>query len=202
MHFLSMLIVNADSKKEARAAARDFIEQYQNHVYDWYVIGGRWSGYLTRRKLDQETYEKFSKEFQEKKLGWTNAENLECKQRKLSHELFMKYFPDFKGEIPVYRDVYNQDGSSDDVMPLSECVDIVKEAVEEFNLIYPQIVEEAKKQILDTGTIERYTAWKLGKYAYEDTYTASHLVFDIQSYTVSVPKNYNGCYVVVVDLHN
>lgn len=47
MHFLSFLIVKADSREEAVRRARNFLEEYQNHIYDWYVIGGRWSGFFT-----------------------------------------------------------------------------------------------------------------------------------------------------------
>jgi len=36
--------VEADSSQEAIQAAESFLEAYENHAYDWYVIGGRWSG--------------------------------------------------------------------------------------------------------------------------------------------------------------
>jgi len=44
MHYVSFLAVEADTSQEAIQAAESFLESYENHAYDWYVIGGRWSG--------------------------------------------------------------------------------------------------------------------------------------------------------------
>lgn len=42
MHYLHLIIVKADSKKDAISQVESFLEHYQDHVYDWYEIGGRW----------------------------------------------------------------------------------------------------------------------------------------------------------------
>lgn len=44
MHYVSFLAVEADNQEQALAAAHAFMEGYENHAYDWYVVGGRWSG--------------------------------------------------------------------------------------------------------------------------------------------------------------
>lgn len=44
MHFLTFLAVEADDSSEAIAAGEAFLEPYQDVAYDWYVVGGRWSG--------------------------------------------------------------------------------------------------------------------------------------------------------------
>lgn len=44
MHYLSCLAVEADTAREAIGAAEAFLENYHETAYDWYVIGGRWSG--------------------------------------------------------------------------------------------------------------------------------------------------------------
>jgi hypothetical protein len=202
MHFLSFLIVKADSREEAVRKARNFLEQYQDQVWDWYVIGGRWSGFFTQRRLDQATYEKFLEEFRENGLGMISKDNPECKQRKRSHELFMKYFPNFEGDIPVYRDPYLDDGYSDDVVPLGCCEEIIQKYIDPFHLRYGELVERAKKEIESDGTISRSTAWELGRYAYDDNYSTDHTVFNVEDYSVSIPDNPEGYYVVTVDLHS
>jgi hypothetical protein len=202
MHFLSFLIVKADSREEAVRRARDFLEEYQNQVWDWYVIGGRWSGYITQSNLDQATYEKFLKEFRENALGFISKDNPECKQRKRAHELFMKYFPNFEGDIPIYRDPYLHDGYLDDVVPLGCCEEIIQKFIDDFHSRYEKLVEKAKKEIESDGTIDRITAWRLGRYSYDDSYSTDHTVFNVEDYSVSIPDNPEGYYVVTVDLHN
>ena len=202
MHFLSFLIVKADSREEAVRRARDFLEEYLNQVWDWYVIGGRWSGYITQSNLDQATYEKFSKEFRENALGLISKDNPECKQRKRAHELFMKYFPNFEGDIPIYRDPYLHDGYLDDVVPLGCCEEIIQKFIDDFHSRYGKLVEKAKKEIESDGTINRITAWELGRYSYDDSYSTDHTVFNVENYSVSIPDNPEGYYVVTVDLHN
>jgi len=202
MHFLSFLIVKADSREEAIGRARDFLEKYQNQVWDWYVIGGRWSGYITQSNLDQATYEQFSKEFRENALGFISKDNPECKQRKRAHELFMKYFPNFEGDIPIYRDPYLHDGYLDDVVPLGCCEEIIQKFIDDFHSRYGKLVEKAKKEIESDGTINRITAWELGRYSYDDSYSTDHTVFNVENYSVSIPDNPEGYYVVTVDLHN
>jgi hypothetical protein len=44
MHSLSIIAVEADDETGARAEVESFLEQYQDHVWDWYTIGGRWDG--------------------------------------------------------------------------------------------------------------------------------------------------------------
>lgn len=202
MHFLSFLIVKADSREEAIGRARDFLEEYQNQVWDWYVIGGRWSGYITQSNLDQATYEQFLKEFRENALGFISKDNPECKQRKRAHELFMKYFPNFEGDIPIYRDPYLHDGYLDDVVPLGCCEEIIQKFIDDFHSRYEKLVEIAKKEIESDGTINRNTAWRLGRYSYDDSYSTDHTVFNVENYSVSIPDNPEGYYVVTVDLHN
>jgi hypothetical protein len=75
--------------------------------WDWYEVGGRWSGDYTEWSLDKEKLKKFFKEFDKQELGWeNNTDKKPAIQRKKSYILFKKYFPEFKGKeemIPVWR---------------------------------------------------------------------------------------------------
>lgn len=46
MHILHLLAVEADDAAEAVAAAEEFLDPYADEVFDWYQVGGRWSGTL------------------------------------------------------------------------------------------------------------------------------------------------------------
>lgn len=129
MHHKLFVLTNKDNAKTSKEA-RDYVyNQLENDVSfvgeggrfsspiaDWFVIGGRWSGAITQLFLDQDKLGEFWKEFEKQQLGWTNnTDKLKEDQQKKSQELFMTYFPNFKGEIPIWRDAgYIHEGYEDD----------------------------------------------------------------------------------------
>jgi len=46
MHYLHVLAVEAETADDAVAQAEAFLASYQDQVWDWYEVGGRWDGYL------------------------------------------------------------------------------------------------------------------------------------------------------------
>lgn len=88
--------------------------------WDWFVVGGCWSGEKLMAKLDPNKVKAFSAEFEKRGYGWTSMEHPEEERRRDTHKLFMKYFPNFKGEIPVYRDQYKEGGGEGDICKVSE----------------------------------------------------------------------------------
>lgn len=89
---------------------------FASGVCDWFVIGGRWSGELTNAKLDQKKIKKVNEEFEEEYGWWVGGKTgVDEKKRKLQYEsVFNQYFPNFKGELPAWRDHYQQLGYEDD----------------------------------------------------------------------------------------
>ena len=126
MLFVTFNRDEAKNSEEARKYAYDFLlgdtgflnpegSRFNTSIADWFVIGGRWSGHLTEQLLDQEQLRKYWDEFNRQEL--TNILNTKAEiQREKAHKLFMEYFPDFKGEIPVYRNLYIGNGYPDDAM--------------------------------------------------------------------------------------
>lgn len=112
--FLTFSKNDAENSEDARDLATDFLnfngfvgndKKYSSGVADWFVIGGRWSGELTRIHLDKEKLKACNKEFEEK-YGWfLGGENgvTETQRRKEYQEVFKKYFPDFRGMIAKFR---------------------------------------------------------------------------------------------------
>lgn len=94
-------------------------EDSRHSFWDWYVIGGRWSGEHTQwvlKKRYPEQYEKFWKEFEKNELGWVSKTKSEASQKARAVELFKKTFPKWKGPLIVGRDIYHKEGMSDDIM--------------------------------------------------------------------------------------
>lgn len=44
MHYVSFLAVQASNRDEAFSEVSAFLEHHEGSAYDWYAIGGRWSG--------------------------------------------------------------------------------------------------------------------------------------------------------------
>ena len=105
---------------------------------DWFVTGGRWSGELAIRRLNQKKIDKFRKAF-DKKYGWyTNVEIKANMRQQQSKNLFREYFPNFKGEHPFWRYNYEPQGFEDDAQIVDE--KLYKECLKHFEGQY--IVEE------------------------------------------------------------
>ena len=88
--------------------------------WDWFVIGGRWSGEKLLAKLDKDRLKAFWVEFKKRGYGWPSAEHSDEERRRDSQALFMEFFPDFKGEIPVWRDQYKREGGEGDVAKVED----------------------------------------------------------------------------------
>jgi len=120
-----------DTSLEARQAAESLLELHNfvgggglfaSPPADWFVIGGRWSGFLQVLRYDPHNkWDAFWKEFYDRKLDW-RGEGFPPgnKQTERAEELFRQFFPDFEGEPPIYRDPYRSLGYEDDAQVLDE----------------------------------------------------------------------------------
>jgi len=140
MHSRLIALVNRNSnessldarrKVEARLIQEGFAPEgglFVSPPVDWFVIGGRWSGELTRARLHQEKLKAFWEEFERLELGWVSRDKPEEEQRAKAMELFRRFFPDFEGEPPVWRDSYAHSGFEDDAQVLDEALfDFIRE---------------------------------------------------------------------------
>lgn len=135
MHYRLFVLTdqkNARTSKEARDYVYNELSndnsfvgdggRFSSPIADWFVIGGRWSGALTQLLLNQKKLKAFWKEFEKQQLGWTNNTDKKTEhQQKKSQELFIQYFPNFKGEIPIWRDAgYIHEGYEDDAQLINK----------------------------------------------------------------------------------
>lgn len=86
--------------------------------WDWYVIGGRWSGLLARLRFDASKWPEYWKQFEERELGYVGEDKPEKEQRQKAFDLFREIFNFSEHElpnerIPILRDRYDGDQSDD-----------------------------------------------------------------------------------------
>jgi len=174
---------NAKTSEKAREYVRNFLdnegfcgEGFFNSSYaDWFVIGGRWSGDLTEALLDKEKVKKFWKEFEDKKFGYVGIDKNDKednKTRKKGQALFRRYFPDFTGRLPIYRDTYNELGFDDDAKIVNE-------------KLFDSLLKDCE-----------------GADRAENGEWGGLTAVDIEADTISKENTINKKWVVVVDYHN
>ena len=92
--------------------------------YDWYVIGGRWSGEHTlwslKKKFGARKINKINDEFDSKFGWWTNKDNSNELRAKQYEEVFRKHISkeQYDGPMIAWRDNYKEDGYKDDIIAL------------------------------------------------------------------------------------
>jgi hypothetical protein len=134
MHYRFFVTFNQDGAETSAAARRHVSNaliaegfagqegRWSAGLADWFVIGGRWSGELTRAWLGKEKVEKVEKEFEEKHGWWIGGQEqmTEEQRREQMKDIFDREFPDFTGEMPYWRNQYEAYGYEDDAMILTQ----------------------------------------------------------------------------------
>jgi len=207
MHKGIILLVEAKNKEHARSEAEKFLEPYgDGDVWDWYAVGGRWSGTLNKN------HNKFNKMVQKKyplKKGDYGR----------SYQWIEEHLDEFKkmweslGETsknPYARDMFiskDYDRTfDDDIMPLKDSLSIVKEWTQD-------PVKEGKKELV------RAKKWLNGESAKDDWDMYGYVVkragemfsqsfsFDTNVYNTvdgdfSIPTDVYKYFAVMIDIHN
>jgi len=94
--------------------------------YDWYVIGGRWSGehtlWLLKKRFGARKINRINDEFDKKYGWWTNNKNPRELRQKQYAEIFGKHISaeEYCGMMPEWRDTYKDDGYSDDIIEVKK----------------------------------------------------------------------------------
>jgi hypothetical protein len=81
---------------------------------DYYTIGGRWSGQLSKERLDMGERKEFEK-LMEIKYKWAYDNN-----KKEAIEIFHKIFPEYAGKCPYFRDRFHDGIFEDDAQIVDE----------------------------------------------------------------------------------
>ncbi len=218
-----ILLVNADSKEEAIEKTSDFLEIYgDGDVWDWYTIGGRWSGTLNSKKNE------FYKKVEELNIPITYYSEIEEKENQIKLQKVWKEL----GETslnPILRDSFKhsqfsnnkfhlkegidyikeleKEEYSDDILPLKDCINIVKDWKQD-GIESGKKEEERAKEWITGENIDNpnyhmygYCLKKAGE-LYAEDFCFDCNVFNIDSDNYSIPENIDGYYAVMIDMHN
>lgn len=204
MHKGVILLTKASDREEAIDNVESFLESYgDGDVWDWYQIGGRWSNTLASKDKKEEWGNIIKTFLKQEEWGISqqeinnNAVRLQEEWEKLG----------LKGRNP-YSDHYSlpKDGDEYDILPLSECIDVVKEWVkdrkEEMAAVWGKMIE-AKKDV-EYGKYDMsgyyagvYRDLNYGNFSFECN------VFDTDNFeSETIPEEIEGWWAVMVDMHN
>ena len=199
MHKAVIILTKAgDSKYEALEKVKTFLAGYQDDVWDWYAIGGRWNNNLAPKF--EEWREKAHKEILTPIQGGGITHN----DIKKNHGKLQKLWKDLgmAGEHP-YCDNFKlpEDGNVYDVIPLKDCLHIVKDWVPN-----PAEVESKHKEDLerwkDNPDMLDYIK-KTYRQAKEGEFSFEINLYNIETNEAdTIPKNLTHYWAVMVDMHN
>jgi len=202
MHTLAILLTKATTKDEAKTNINSFMEEYgDGQVWDWFVIGGRWSGQLNKNN------QKFKDTVRERNVFEDNN-MISVKDVEDNQEVLQGIWEEL-GEFskhPYNRDSYDNRGNDEDIMHATKCEEIIKRHTRDIEKSIEskwQEILSARRRAKDkemhdsSGYLAREYADLVG-----DDFSFESTTFDVDAYTNNPPKDLTNYYAVVVDMHN
>lgn len=177
MHKGVILLVKSDDAEEARECADSFMGEYQNHVWDWYQIGGRWSGILSNYnpRTDPDNFETCPSCGGS---GCSRCENGTCLK-------WPTNWVDHPGNI----------------IPLASCIDVVNEWIESSSDPEALLEQAEEYKNSDQKFMRPYYLHRAAD-ALGQSFSSDTNVFNTESYNFSIPDDVDGWFAVMVDMHN
>jgi len=127
MHYHGEIWVpNKNGYRSQVDKALEGLTEENNGFYDWYVIGGRWSGehtlWLLKNKFGSRKIDRIHDEFDKKHGWWTNSEKSKELRAKQYEEVFRNHISEeeYNGIMPAWRDNYKEDGYEDDILAVTD----------------------------------------------------------------------------------
>jgi hypothetical protein len=201
MHKGIILLVKATDRGDAIEKVNEFMAPYgEGKVWDWFVIGGRWSNMLI-----PEDKAKVYREYADSILTTDMPGFISTKEIAIKLPLLQAKWEELglNGNCS-HVDNYSLPDTGDkyDVIPLSNCLSKVKDWVKdiptEMEAAYQKLVEAHDGKYSMLG----YYAKELYNLDYRNFYFNSN-VYDItENDAESIPEDITGYYAVMVDLHN
>ena len=177
MHKGAILLFKSSYEEDVRERVDEFMGHYQGSVWDWYSIGGRWSGTLSKYDpgTDPENFETCQS------CGGVGCSRCENGRR-------LKWPTEWKGH-------------PGDIFPLKDCIDVVKEWAEAID-DPDELVQKSEEYKLDSyDSMRAYYLHRASDILYQ-TFSFEANVFNTESYDFSIPDDVDGWVAVIVDMHN
>ena len=205
MHKAVICLTKASDRDEAISNVESFLEEYgDGDVWDWYVIGGRWSGTLNSKS--KEFFEKAEAHF--KKMYPDKGEFLSTKMVQEQTQALELIWESLEGvgSNPYARSSYDDFGNDDDIVPLSTCIDVVKEWTKDLNQeaenYWAKMLEAKKPESehdMSAYYANRYAEAKYDEFCFESN------VYDIENETnnpTQALEEADEYFAVMIDMHN
>lgn len=213
MHKGIILLVKPEdednNKFSALNKAREFMDDHEGTVWDWWAVGGRWTQVLCPKTRE---FSQWANEFllsKEPKVDGQDAEWISQQNVDDNQHILQKKWEDM-GLIGKnsYCNHYKigQDGGAYDAMPLSECLEVVNAWKQDYIALGKEKLKDAENWLNgETGTnnyeMYGYVITKAGKLFQQDFFDECN-VFNVENYNYSVPEDVTGWWAVMVDIHN
>lgn len=209
MHKGIILLTKAFDREMALENVTEFLEDYYEKVFDWYAVGNRWHNMLApKEKTDvfhKWVKEEFKDVFKEHGYAVNDLENdivrpkIQAKWEELGLKGKNPYWSAYGFDVNDTENDYN-------VVPLKECIDIVKEFAldvkEKKEEIWNDMLE-AKKLVVE-GKYDM-TTYYAGIYSTiaRGCFSSECNVFDIEEeVSETIPENIDGYWAVMIDIHH
>lgn len=199
MHKGTILLMQLECREEAREKTEAFLEEYKDRVWDWYQIGGRWTGTLDKYNPEDDPANIVKCDLCD---GTGDRKDLSPPAHKEScggcngcHG---------KGKRVVWPTQFgDRDG---DIMPLDKCLDVVKEWAQDPEEAGKAEVQTAEERYGKSGKIPNLNMYGhcLGKAGelYQQNFGFESNVFNTHAFDYSIPDDTTGWWAVIVDMHN
>lgn len=193
MHYhCEVWIPKKDKWRSQVVSALRGLEEDKDGFYDWYVIGGRWSGehsvWQIQKECGADTLKKIHDEFEKEFGWWTNKDNDEHKRAKQYEEVFRRHISKAqwdKEPLPGWRDTYKQDGFDDDIIAVADIP-------WEFFTCYTFVLSARGKEYVDARKYWHSEIWN-GSTHQESQYDVRKILKEHKC---------SGGYLVTVDYHS
>lgn len=201
MHKGTILLTDAETREQAISQIREFMEEYgDDKVWDWYVVGGRWHGLLA------ENHDKFyaeSKKILESKGDFVYQSEVDKKQKEL--QALWESLGE-SGQNPCCNHYkLPDDGEDMDAMPLDKCMAKVKEWHQDPIKAGKEAEVDAQEWLNGKRGKDNYNMYgfclrKAGE-IYQQNFSFEANIYNINSCNFEIPKDIDGWWAVIVDMH-
>lgn len=212
MHKGIILLVKPDKQDATRddvlSQVNSFMEYYEHSVWDWWVVGGRWTQTLSTKT--KEFMIKADKFLKEKSANEGVIDGI------ILQKVVDGSQPDLQamwenmgcvGKNP-YCNHYEIDkgGQFYDILPLSECLDVVNEWKQDYIEAGKEKLKKAEDWINGKVKVSNYSMYGYcltiaGKLFQQEFFDGCN-VFNTKQFNYSVPEDVTGWWAVMVDVHN
>lgn len=210
MHKGVILLTEAENREEAKEKVEEFLEQYgDGDVWDWYDIGNRWNNTLAPKDKAEEfqkwIHETYKDVFKDGYYSLNDLENekdkkiIQEKWESLELKGYNPYYSAYGFSIPNDKGDYN-------IIPLKECVDIVKEWVKDLNeekeKLWQKMVEAREESKNGKYDISGYYAGQYKNAQYENFCFESNVYNVTTEEAERLPEEIEKYWAVMIDMHN